>query len=76
MTHLSTRNQTSVSDSEDDDDQEEPQEDDPKTPPVSRKLVNQMQESENTLDQLTEEERADFCQMEQDQAEHDDPIMG
>ena len=65
-----------LSDSEDDDDQEEPQEDDPKTPPVNRKLVSQMPESEEHLAQLTEEERDDFRQMEQDQAEHDNPIMG
>jgi len=47
-----------------------------KTSPVNGKLVNPMSESGEPLRELTEEERADFRQMEQDQAEHDDPIMG
>jgi len=65
-----------LSDSEEDDDDEEQEQGDPKTPPVNRKLVTQMPQSEKPLAELTEEQKADYRQLEQDQDEQQNPIMG
>ena len=61
-----------LSDSEDDDDKEGEAENEPKTPPVNRKLVDQMPpDQDDPASNLTAEEIADLPQQELDRADDD-----